>query len=76
MERIKTLEQRGIHKGMEVLVKDAIDPDLPVKKAIIVNTYPPPSRWLVVKYEDGNMEQVEERRVTTMFEVNRKGREI
>ena len=76
MERIKTLEQRGIRKGIEVLVKDAIDPDLPVKKAIIVNTYPPPSRWLVVKYEDGNMEQVEERRVTTMFEVNRKGREI
>ena len=76
MERIKTLEQRGIRKGMEVLVKDAIDPELPVKKAIIVNTSPPPSRWLVVKYEDGNMEQVEERRVTTMFEVNRKGREI
>jgi len=70
------LEQRGIRKGVEVLVKDAVDPDLPVKKALIVNTYPPPSRWLVVKYEDGNMEQVEERRVTTMFEVNRKGREI
>ncbi len=70
------LEQRGIRKGMEVLVKDAIDPNLPVRKAIIINTYPTPSRWLVVKYEDGNMEQVEEGRVTTMFEVNRKGREI
>jgi len=70
------LEERSIRRGIEVLVKDAVDPDLPLKKAIIVNTYPPPSRWLVVKYEDGNMEQVEERRVATMFEVNRKGREI
>jgi len=30
----------------------------------------------VVKYEDGDMAQVEERQITTMFEVNRRGREI
>ena len=70
------LEDRGIRRGIEIFVRDAINPDLPERKAIVVNVYPPPSRWLVVKYEDGNMEQVEERRVTTMFEVNRKGREI
>ena len=42
----------------------------------IVNVYPHPSRWMVVQYEDGNMEQVEESQVTTMFEINRRGREI
>ncbi len=70
------LEDRGIRKGIEVFVKDAIDPDAPSKKARVIRTYPRPSRWLVVKYEDGNMEQVEERQVTTMFEINRRGREI
>jgi len=70
------LEDRGVRRGIEVLVKDAIDPDLPVKKARVVRTYPRPSRWLVVKYEDGNMDQVEESQITTMFEVNRRGREI
>lgn len=49
---------------------------MPTRKALVVNTYPPPSRWLVVQYEDGNMEQVEEDQVTTMFEMNRKGIEI
>lgn len=70
------LENRGIRRGIEVFVKDAVDPDLPIKKAIVVRTYPRPSRWLVVKYEDGDMGQVEERQITTMFEVNRRGREI
>ena len=70
------LENRGIKKGIEVFVKDAVDPDIPIKKAIVVRTYHRPSRWLVVKYEDGDMAQVEERQITTMFEVNRRGREI
>lgn len=70
------LENRGIRRGIEVFVRDEINPDMPERKAIVINTYPPPSRWLVVKYEDGNMEQVEEKQVTTMFEMNRKGREI
>ncbi len=46
------LENRGIRRGIEVFVKDAVDPDTPIKKAIVVRTYPRPSRWLVVKYED------------------------
>jgi len=70
------LKDRGIKKGIEVFVRDALDPDVPEKKAIVVNTYPPPSRWLVVQYEDGNMDQVEETQVTTMFEIKRKGNEI
>lgn len=70
------LKERGIRKGIEVLVKDAIEPDSNPKKARVVRTYPKPSRWLVVKYEDGNMEQVKESQVTTMFEINRRGREI
>jgi len=70
------LENRGIRRGIEVFVKNAVDPDLPTKKAIVVRTYPRPSRWLVVKYEDGDMDQVEERQITTMFEVNRRGTEI
>jgi len=70
------LRDRGIRRGIEVLVKDPVDPDIPQKKAIVVNTYPHPSNWLVVQFEDGNMVQVEERYVTTMFEVNRKGKEI
>ena len=70
------LKDRGIKRGIEVLVKDPVDPDIPEKKAIVVNTYPHPSNWLIVQFEDGNMIQVEERYVTTMFEVNRRGKEI
>ena len=70
------LEDRGIRKGIEVFVKDAEDPNSPAKWARVVRTYPRPSRWMVVQYEDGNMEQVEERRVTTMFEITRRGKEI
>ncbi len=70
------LEDRGIRKGIEVIVKDEIDPNLPAKKARVIRTYPKPSKWLVVKYEDGNMEQVKESQVTTMFEINRRGIEI
>jgi len=66
------LRDRGIRRGIEVFVKDAVEPDLPARKARVVNTYPHPSTWLVVKFEDGNTVQVEERQVTTMFEVNRK----
>lgn len=66
------LESRGIRRGVEVYVKNAIEPDLPEKKGIVVSTYPAPSRWLVVQYEDGNMEEVEEGQVTTMFEINRR----
>ncbi len=70
------LKDRGIRRGIEVFVKDAIDPDMPKRKARVVNTYPAPSRWLIVQYEDGNMDQVEESQITTMFEINRRGREI
>jgi hypothetical protein len=70
------LKDRGIRRGIEVFVKNPIDPDIPEKKARVVNTYPTPSRWLTVQYEDGNMDQVEESWVTTMFEKNRRGREI
>ena len=66
------LRDRGIRRGIEVFVKDAVEPDLPARKARVVNTYPHPSTWLVVKFEDGNTVQVEESQVTTMFEVNRK----
>ena len=70
------LKDRGIRRGIEVLVKDAVDPEIPIRKARVINTYPHPSRWLVVQYDDGNMAQVEESQVTTMFELNRKGKEI
>ncbi|MFO7678312.1 MAG: hypothetical protein R6V50_08040 [Thermoplasmatota archaeon] len=66
------LKDRGIRRGVEVFVKNKEDPDLPDRKARVINTYPHPSRWLVVKYEDGGMDQVEEQQVTTMFEKNRK----
>lgn len=62
------LSDRGIRKGVEVFVKDRNDPDLPVRKAIVVNTYPPPSRWLVVQYDNGDFDQVEADQITTMFE--------
>lgn len=70
------LKERGIRKGIEVLVKDPINPELPEKKARVVNVYPHPSTWMVVKFDDGNVKQVEEKYVTTMFEVNRRGHEI
>ena len=70
------LRDRGIRRGIEVLVKDPLNPDIPERKARVVNTYPHPSTWLVVKYEDGNMQQVEERWVTTMFEMNRRRIEL
>lgn len=67
------LETRGIRTGIEVLVQDSEDPDIPARKAIVIRTYPPPSRWFVVKYETGDIAQVEEKQVTTMFEIHRKG---
>ena len=67
------LVDRGIRRGIEVFVKSTEEPELPARKALVVRIYPHPSRWMVVKYEDGDMEQVEEDRVTTMFEVNRRG---
>jgi hypothetical protein len=70
------LEIRGIRVGIEVFVKDILNPNLPDKWARVIRTYPRPSNWMVVQYEDGNMEQVEESRVTTMFEINKRGREI
>jgi len=66
------LKDRGIRRGIEVFVKDAAEPDMPARKARVVNTYPHPSNWLVVKFEDGNTVEVDESQVTTMFEVNRK----
>ena len=70
----KILKDRGIKKGIEILVKN--DSGTSERKARVVNIYPHPSRWLVVQYEDGNMDQVEESQVTTMFEIYRKGVEI
>jgi len=70
------LKDRGIKKGIEVLVKDVLDPNVSEKKARVVNIYPHPSRWLIVQYDDGNMDQVEESQVTTMFEIKRKGKEF
>ncbi len=66
------IEGRGIRRGIEVFVRDTFaDMSDPGRRAIVVRTYPRPSRWLVVKYESGDMEQVEESQVTTMFEKNR-----
>ena len=70
------LKDRGIRRGIEVFVRNPTEPDMPERKARVVNVYPHPSRWMVVRYDDGNMEQVEESRVTTMYEFNRKGYEI
>ena len=66
------LESRGIKKGTEVFVKDSLDSKASARRAWVVRTYPHPSQWLVVRYEDGNMEQVQENQVTTMFEENRR----
>ena len=66
------IEGRGIRRGIEVFVRGPFaDISDPGRRAIVVRTYPRPSRWLVVKYESGDMEQVEESQVTTMFEKNR-----
>lgn len=70
------LKERGIKRGIEVFVRDPDNPDTPERRARVVNVYPPPSSWLVVRYEDGNTEHVEERYVTTLFEYNRRGKEI
>jgi hypothetical protein len=70
------LKDRGIRRGIEVLVKDPVNPELEERKARVVNIYPHPSNWLVVKFDDGNVIQVEEKYVTTMFEINKKGQEI
>ncbi|MBN1860180.1 MAG: hypothetical protein JW840_01830 [Candidatus Thermoplasmatota archaeon] len=67
------LEQRGIRKGVEVLVRNPEAPNLPARKAIVIRTYPRPSRWFVVRYESGDIAQVEETQVTTMFEEYKKG---
>lgn len=67
------LEERGIRKGIEVLVRDPTDPHVPVRKAVVIRTYPRPSRWFVVKFESGDYAQVEESQVTTMFEEYKKG---
>jgi hypothetical protein len=66
------LEERGIRKGIEVLVTDPNAPNLPARKAIVLRTYPRPSHWFVVKYESGDIAQVEESQVTTMFEEYKK----
>ena len=67
------LDERGIRKGVEVLVQDPTNPQAPARKAVVLRTYPRPSRWFVVKYESGDVEQVEESQVTTMYEEYRKG---
>ncbi len=69
------LEDRGIRKGVEVLVHSD-EPGLPPRRATVIRTYPPPSHWFVVRYEAGDMAQVEESQVTTMFEVYRHGGEV
>jgi hypothetical protein len=67
------LEERGIRKGVEVLVRNLDAPNLPARKAVVIRTYPRPSRWFVVRYESGDVAQVEENQVTTMFEEYKKG---
>ena len=70
------LRDRGIRRGIEVFVRDPVNPDLPDKRARVINVYPHPSSWMVVRYEDGNMDQVEEKQVTTMYEYNRRKIEL
>lgn len=67
------LEERGIRKGIEVLVRDPEVPNRHPRKAVVIRTYPRPSRWFVVRYENGDIAQVEENQVTTMFEEYKKG---
>jgi len=66
-EKKPMLEERGIRKGIEVLVRDLDTPNLPARKAVVIRTYPRPSRWFVVRYESGDVAQVEENQVTTML---------
>jgi len=66
------LELLGIRKGVEVLVRNPDTPNRPARKAIVIRTYPHPSRWFVVRYETGDYAQVEENQVTTMFEEYKK----
>jgi hypothetical protein len=66
------LKSRGIKRGIEVFVKDPVNPEDPLRKARVINTYPAPSSWLVVQFENGEMKEVDESLVTTMFEQNRK----
>jgi len=35
---------------------------------VVVQTYPRANRWFVVQYESGDIAQVEEKQVSTMFE--------
>jgi hypothetical protein len=66
------LESRGIKRGVEVYVKDMLDPYGSERKAHVINTYPSPSSVLVVQYDDdGSLAEVDEGQVTTMFEKNR-----
>jgi hypothetical protein len=67
------LDERGIRKGVEVFVRNPDSPNLPARKAVVIRTYPRPSRWFVVRYESGDYEQVEETQVTTMYEEYNKG---
>lgn len=70
------LRDRVIKRWIEVFVKDITDPHLHERKARVVNVYPYPSKWMVVKYEDGDNEQIEEKQVTTMFEIIKQNKEI
>ena len=70
------LKERGIRRGVEVFVKDPVNPNVPIRKGRVINTYPHPSNWLVVKLDDGNMIQVEGRYVTTMYESNKRRIEL
>lgn len=72
LDFIFMLESRGIRRGVEVFVRDPVDPDGVERRARVINTYPHPSSWLVVQFDDGNTIQVEGRYVTTMFERNRR----
>lgn len=64
------LRDRGIRKGIQVWVKKSEEEEKR-REAMVINTYPHPSSWLIVQYDDGTVEQVEENQVTTMFEENR-----
>jgi len=66
------LEARGIRRGVEVFVEDPANPGEPARKGRVMRAYPHPSRWLVVKFETGDIEQVQETQVTTMYEWSQK----
>jgi hypothetical protein len=67
------LEIRGIRKGSAVFVRNLDDPHLPARKAVVIRTYPNPSRWCIVRFESGDYAQVEENQVSTMFEEYKRG---